>query len=312
MILVIGGRGRSGQLIVTKLIDAGKSVRVLTRKPEHPIAKYFNEIGVDVVKGDLFDTASLVEIFQDVRKIYYISSFENGLYEEVAAARDFINIAKSKNIEHFVFQSVMFSKTRLPHCASKGMIEEELKNSGIPYSIVSPGVFFETLHPGLSFLIEQRLIHNGKPETKFLLSLQVPLNTQYPWTDLNDLAVVATDILASSPLKNSVSVYSSPLMSLQEVAQFLSSYFDLDIQEHRASALNKNFGFPSQFPNLPPTSYLTEAPDEEYYDCIATWKLDPDLFITSQTVSNRIITTTQENLVLQVRKCLGEKKLQNH
>jgi hypothetical protein len=60
---------------------------------------------------------------------------------------DIIDIAKSYKISNFVFQSVSFSRTRIPHCASKGMIDKYLADSGISFTILSPGIFMDMLDP---------------------------------------------------------------------------------------------------------------------------------------------------------------------
>ena len=115
MILVVGGRGRSGKPVVDHLLAMGESVKVLTRNPAHPVIVDFIQRGVQIVHGDIQQSETLNGIFSSVTAIYYISSSENGICEEISAAKSFIDRAKEEKVKHFVFQSVLFSNTKLPH-----------------------------------------------------------------------------------------------------------------------------------------------------------------------------------------------------
>ena len=64
MILVAGGTGRLGSLLVTDLVDRGETVRVLTRDPARAV--HLARKGIDVVRGDVCDRASLTEAFRGV------------------------------------------------------------------------------------------------------------------------------------------------------------------------------------------------------------------------------------------------------
>ncbi len=64
MILVAGGTGRLGSLVVIDLADRGEAVRVLTRNPARAV--HLARKGIDVVRGDVRNTASLTEAFRGV------------------------------------------------------------------------------------------------------------------------------------------------------------------------------------------------------------------------------------------------------
>ncbi len=57
MILIAGGTGRLGTVLVTRLAHRGLAVRVLTRAPAR--ASHLAALGIEVVTGDVRDTASL-------------------------------------------------------------------------------------------------------------------------------------------------------------------------------------------------------------------------------------------------------------
>ena len=58
-ILVTGTTGKQGGAVVRALLQAGRPVRALTRDPSSAAGKALAAQGVEVVKGDLNDTASL-------------------------------------------------------------------------------------------------------------------------------------------------------------------------------------------------------------------------------------------------------------
>lgn len=58
-----------------------------------------------------------------------------------------VDIAKEKNIEHIVYSSVVNAdkNTGIPHFESKYKVEQHIKNSGIPYTIIGPTFFMDNL-----------------------------------------------------------------------------------------------------------------------------------------------------------------------
>ncbi|EEW24561.1 NAD-dependent epimerase/dehydratase family protein [Rhodobacter ferrooxidans] len=69
--LVIGGSGFIGSHLVDELLAAGHRVRVFDRSPERFRAA---SAGVDLVQGDLGDTALLAEALSDVGQVFHLVS----------------------------------------------------------------------------------------------------------------------------------------------------------------------------------------------------------------------------------------------
>jgi len=61
-ILITGSTGKIGSLVVSKLAGKGVQVRAMTRSPE----KASFPAGVEAVKGDLLDTASVRKALKDL------------------------------------------------------------------------------------------------------------------------------------------------------------------------------------------------------------------------------------------------------
>lgn len=93
MILVTGGTGNIGSELVRLLVAKQQKVRVLARDPAKASAKL--GAGVEVVKGDLDDRASLAPALQGVEKAFLLASVPG--QEET-----FISEAKKAGIKHLV------------------------------------------------------------------------------------------------------------------------------------------------------------------------------------------------------------------
>ena len=72
---------------------------------------------------------------------------EVGTEGETRRGKMMVDITKEKKIEHLVYSSVVNAdkNTGIPHFESKYKIEQHIKNSGIPYTIIGPTFFMDNL-----------------------------------------------------------------------------------------------------------------------------------------------------------------------
>jgi uncharacterized protein YbjT (DUF2867 family) len=72
---------------------------------------------------------------------------EVGTEGETRRGKMMVDIGKEKNIEHLVYSSVVNAdkNTGIPHFESKYKVEQHIKNSGIPYTIIGPTFFMDNL-----------------------------------------------------------------------------------------------------------------------------------------------------------------------
>lgn len=71
-VLVLGGTGFLGRALIQRLLRDGVGLRALTRDPSGP-AKSLAAAGVEVVKGDLCDTASVQAALGGIRHVYHLA-----------------------------------------------------------------------------------------------------------------------------------------------------------------------------------------------------------------------------------------------
>ncbi len=147
-ILVAGATGRQGGSVVRHLQARGFHVRALTRDPDSEKARWLKEAGVDLVRGDLTDLATLRPALEGVAGVFSVATpFEAGLEAEIAQGTTLGDAAKAAGVGHYVYSSVGGADRRsgVPHFESKWRIEEHLRGLGLPLTIFRPVYFMENL-----------------------------------------------------------------------------------------------------------------------------------------------------------------------
>jgi len=143
-VLVTGATGKQGGHLVGELLARGHSVRALTRKPESPAAAALAERGVTVVPGDFEDEGRLERAARGVDTVFAMSTpFEGGATTETREGINIVRAASAVGVRHLVYSSVAGADraTGIPHFDSKFAVEQEIRRSGVPFTIVAP-VFF--------------------------------------------------------------------------------------------------------------------------------------------------------------------------
>ena len=144
VILVSGSTGQQGGATARNLLERGFAVRALTRDPDKPEARELADLGAEVVSGDLEDRASIDRVLDGVYGVFAVQTFwEVGVEGEVRQGVLLADAAKAAGVEHFVYSSVgsAHRETGIPHFDSKFEVEEHLRASGVPYTVLRP-VFF--------------------------------------------------------------------------------------------------------------------------------------------------------------------------
>ena len=137
-ILVIGGTGKVGRPLVGALVEKGVDVRVLTRSPEPGKAPPKAEL----VAGDLSRPESLPAAFEGVDRCYLLTPLAE---DETGMGSNAVAAAARAGVERIVLQSVLRAAEapEIPHFASKVRILERIRESGIPWVVVSPSSFYQ-------------------------------------------------------------------------------------------------------------------------------------------------------------------------
>jgi uncharacterized protein YbjT (DUF2867 family) len=146
LILVTGATGHQGGAVLKQLQKKGFPVRILTRDPTKPEARKLVGSGTEVSKGDLDDQATLTRALDGVYGVYSVQAAN--FADPESEVRQGINLAAAaarSRISHLVYSSAVGAdkKTGVPHFESKFRIEEHIRGTGTPYTILRPAFFME-------------------------------------------------------------------------------------------------------------------------------------------------------------------------
>src|SRR4030088_1834409 len=144
-ILITGVTGNQGGAVAQALQDAGFHLRGLTRKPEGEPAAALARSGVDVVKGDLDDEATLRPALAGAWGVFGVQNAgETGAEREEAQGKRLATLAREAGVEHYGYTAVgsAHKRTGVPHFDSKWRIEETVRGLRFPSHVILRPVFF--------------------------------------------------------------------------------------------------------------------------------------------------------------------------
>jgi uncharacterized protein YbjT (DUF2867 family) len=144
-ILITGATGQQGGAVAQALQGSGFHLRGLTRKPEDERAAALARQGIEVVKGDLDDEATLRRALAGAWGVFSVqNTAEAGVEREEAQGKRLATLAREAGVEHFVYTSVGSAdkRTGVPHFDNKWRIEETVRGLGFPSHVILRPVFF--------------------------------------------------------------------------------------------------------------------------------------------------------------------------
>ena len=144
-ILITGVTGKQGGAVAHALQGTGFNLRGLTRKPDSEQATALARQGVDIVKGDLDDEATLRRALAGVWGVFAVQNAgEAGAEREEAQGKGLATLAREAGVEHYVYTSVGSAdkQTGVPHFDSKWRIEETVRSLSFPSHVILRPVFF--------------------------------------------------------------------------------------------------------------------------------------------------------------------------
>jgi len=159
--LVVGATGLLGPEICQRLTAAGQQVRALVRSTaDESKRKVLQELGVELVDGDLKDAASLARACTGVQAV--ISTASSTLSRQAGDSIEtvdhrgqlaLVEAARGAEVERFVFVSFRENRDiQFPLTAAKRAVERALASSGMAYTVLQASYFMEVwLTPALGF-----------------------------------------------------------------------------------------------------------------------------------------------------------------
>jgi len=138
-IAVTGATGQLGRLIIAGLktkVEAEQIIAVVRN------ASKAKDLGVSVREADYTEPAKLLEAFQGVDTVMLISGTDMG--HRIAQHRNVIEAAKAAGVKHIVYTSLLHAeRSPLSLGVEHRATEVDIKASGIPFTILRNGWYFE-------------------------------------------------------------------------------------------------------------------------------------------------------------------------
>lgn len=145
-VLLTGGTGTLGRLVAARLRDAGRTVRVLSRRPHEPAE------GVEYVTGDLATGDGVDAAVRGAATIVHCAGSAKG---DDVNARSLVQAASAAGTQHLVYISVVGAE-RIPvvsgvdravfgYFAAKRAAEHIVAGSGVPWTTLRATQFHDLM-----------------------------------------------------------------------------------------------------------------------------------------------------------------------
>lgn len=141
-ILVAGATGTNGRMVTSRLAAAGYSVRALVRNLQS--AQSLAQSNVELVEGDLNDSATLEPAFENVNRAFIATA---ATPNTVDLFQNFFDAAKSTTGAHIVKFSALGAGNNAKSIIQQQHTESDnaLVDSGLPYTILRPNSFYQNM-----------------------------------------------------------------------------------------------------------------------------------------------------------------------
>jgi uncharacterized protein YbjT (DUF2867 family) len=148
ILLITGATGAQGGATVRALQadPAGTwHIRAIVRNPDSARAKALTARGVEVVKGDLDDEASVRAAMAGVYGVHSVQPMERGPDVEERQGKIVAKAAADAGVRHFIYSSVGGAERNsgVPHFESKHRIERHIAAFDLPATILRPAAFMD-------------------------------------------------------------------------------------------------------------------------------------------------------------------------
>jgi uncharacterized protein YbjT (DUF2867 family) len=211
-VLVTGATGNTGSLLVPALLRAGVDVRILVR--DEAKAKSLKDLGAEVVLGDLDKPETILPAVKNVDKIYLLTW--NG-ETQLQQAINVIDAAKKSGNPHIVRHSMWGSEnSRIIKQGYK--IEEILKASGLPWTILKPTFYMQNTMMAAQTISSDGVIYWDMKDGKLGM------------IDVRDIADAAFAVITGKGHEGKEYILTGPeAISFNDVAKIFSNVLDTEI-----------------------------------------------------------------------------------
>lgn len=204
-ILVAGATGKQGGSVVRALLREGRSVRALTRDPASTTGQALAAQGVEVVKGDFNDPASLDAAMAGVGGVFSVQmgSHPGDPETEIVTGRALIEAAHRAGVDTVVHTSVARAgdqdnfvgwdegRWEPLYWNNKAAVNDMVKAQGFRHwTILKPAMIMEDIVPPMADVMYPSLRERGRFETA------IAADTGMDWIAAQDIGAFAAAAFA--------------------------------------------------------------------------------------------------------------------
>ena len=167
-ILVTGATGQQGGAATRHLLEDGWRVRALAHHSDSPHWRRLEQLGVELVPGDLLDRSSLDRAVEGAYGVFSMQTpTPEGVEAEETEGKNLAKAAVEAGVRHFVYNSVVGADSdKGPgYVVSKHHIEEYIESLGLPATIWRPVTFMENYLGHRDEILNGHLRNNRWPES---------------------------------------------------------------------------------------------------------------------------------------------------
>ena len=223
MILVTSAGGKTGRAMIEGFSKSGKTVRGILRRADGDAE--LSALGAaEIVHGDLTDADAVAAAAAGCSEIYYICP--NMTEDEKTIGDNVIAAARAAGVGRLVFHAVLHPQVQaLRHHWARLFVEEAIIESGVPFSILQVGSYYQNMLPGWARMVETG-VHAMAYEIDAPMSL----------VDLGDVAEAALAVLDDPACANGIFEICGPVITLREKAAILSELLGRPIEARKLPA----------------------------------------------------------------------------
>ena len=214
-ITVTGATGNIGQLVIPALLEGGAEVTALVRDSKK--AEGLKNQGVIVIDGEYTDTEAVQKAVEGADAILMIAPPNPDAVKQMSGL---IAAAKKAGDPHVVRISALKAASGAPTDNGKlhHVSDNELKESGLPYTILRPHFFMQNLWMSIPTIQEQSQMYWGMGDGKLGM------------IDVRDIADVAVKILLNGSHQGEILNPTGPdSITFTQVAEAISKFLDKEV-----------------------------------------------------------------------------------
>jgi NAD(P)H dehydrogenase (quinone) len=233
-ILVTGASGKTGKAVIQSLSKKGLEIYAMIHRRESDVEMISLGCTRSIV-GDLLDESALHQALYGMDVVYLI--IPNMTPQESLICEKIIKISKSVGVQRIIYHSVLHPQASLmPHHWQKLLVEEQLFTSSLDFTILQPTAYMQNI------LGYRKSIETGT------YPMPYPISTRISLVDLNDVAEVASKVIAEQGHSNAIYelVGTEPISQI-EIAEALTYHsgrsinaVEKNLEEWSSNAIKNN------------------------------------------------------------------------